>query len=175
LPVCSQNSVVESYLSDNVQEKNNILKTDIPSYFKGEWNLYYERRIKKKITCEIGAGVFLKHYKSDYYLVNFQDLTSTFREEGSYSLHARLKFYTKQALFNYYQGINFKYTDLEQIKYYDVGYNLGSQPFLSKTLSLDLSAGFDIRFNNPGNTINIASEQPVALIFSIKAMLGIKY
>lgn len=175
LQVYSQNSVVETYLSDKVQEKNNIIKTDIPSYFKGEWNIYYERRLNKKITCEIGSGVFLTHYRSDLYLVDFQDLTSTFRETGSYTLSARLKFYSKQALFYHYQGINFKYTDLEQIKYFDIGYNIGYQPFLSKTVGVDMSAGFDIRFNNPGNTINIASEQPVAFIFSIKAMLGIKY
>ncbi len=173
--VFSQNPVAESYFSDRVSEKNNIIKTDIPSYIKGEWNIYYERRLSKKITGEVGSGVFLTHFKPVFYITYFQDLTSKPRGVGSYSLNARLKFYSKQALFYFYQGVNFKYTDLKQIKYYDIGYNLGYQPFFSKSFSIDLSTGFDFRFINPGNNINMAGEQPVGIIFLIKAMIGIKY
>ena len=182
----AQQSSISGYLDDGGRSiAKDIIKTDLPEYFKANIPIIWEHRFNDWMAVQLGVGLLTNSFFRPIYTPRYSvdDNTMYAGLNGGYSLLISPVFY-KNGFESLHMELPFKYHHyFGKAVSYEFNCTIGKQWFLSRRIALDIDLGVGICFEKSldgtsyiydpeiNNTDKFGGEG-IRLIFPLSVKLG---
>lgn len=147
----AQQSQISEFLDDGGRSKaSDIIKTDIPEYFKANIPLIWEHRFSNFLAIQTGIGLLTNDFLPPSYTPKYSVADRKMFEhlKGGYSILISPVFY-KAGFESYHLELPFKFHHyLGQALSYEFDCIAGFQWFLTRRIALDIDVGVGIGFEH---------------------------